>query len=112
MGGARGGSRNAAEEQAARAARQEVAGVPGCGGFGAARGAEAAAGDGLRRFCGCRTFAMFVFRFLPVSPAIFPHVAVPSKWCLSGEQTGVELSRPLSGCERQLRLNGEVARRP
>jgi len=38
MDGARGGSRHASEEQAARAAREEVARVPGCGGFGAARG--------------------------------------------------------------------------
>src|SRR4029077_3272251 len=38
----RGGSRDAAEEQAARAAREKVARVSGCGGFSAARGTEAA----------------------------------------------------------------------
>jgi len=47
LDGARGGSRDAAEEQTACAARKEAARVPGCDGIGAARGAKAAGSGGL-----------------------------------------------------------------
>src|SRR6266704_1641796 len=63
----RGGSWHASQEQTARAAREEVARVPGRGGFGAARRAEAPSRFAVSEIC------------------FFPHVAVPSKWCLSGE---------------------------
>src|SRR6267154_2797229 len=51
-------------EWMAREAGEEVARVPGCGGFGAARGAEAAGGCRLKGFRGSRTLARRVFRTL------------------------------------------------
>src|SRR5712691_1345516 len=44
----RSGSRDAAEEQAARAACEEIAHLSGCDGFGAAHGAETASGGAVR----------------------------------------------------------------
>ena len=84
----RSGSRHAAEEQAARAPGEEVAHVPRCGWFGAARRAEAAAdcvvsepseaeGSGIVVLVGVTTCSIPV-SLVSRSDRFFPRVAVPS----------------------------------